>query len=109
MATDDDHHSPGDSEKSSKRHKHRHRHGSRNRDEESEHVGETVPAVPSPTHAPNSALNRAVRSDDDIEEGEIVEEEEDGEIGKMQIDAEPGEIEVNGDRDVQSDEVNLVF
>ncbi|CAL0320819.1 unnamed protein product [Lupinus luteus] len=83
-------------DKSSKRHKHRHhshRHGSKKRDEETENDVVTVASVPSPISIPNPAH-------DDVEEGEIL--EDDG-------DAEPGEIEVSGERDQdsRSDNINL--
>ncbi|OIW04666.1 hypothetical protein TanjilG_07801 [Lupinus angustifolius] len=106
--------SPGNSDKSSKRHKHRHhhrrhhrhRHGSRKRDEENEYDCETVPAVPSPIPATNSAQNRHMPVDD-AEEGEIL-EVEDGDVRKKQIASysEAGEIEVIGDRDPRSDKAN---
>ncbi|KAK7280498.1 hypothetical protein RJT34_25562 [Clitoria ternatea] len=99
--------SPEDVERSSKRHKHRHHHshrhshGSQKRDqEEIEHDDKTIVAVRSPKrHIP----------DDDVEEGEILEDEAlDGEIGKKQTesDFEPGEIKVTEDRDVRSDNRN---
>ncbi|XP_040869164.1 serine/threonine-protein kinase prpf4B isoform X1 [Glycine max] len=100
--------SPEDVDRSSKRHKHRHhshrhRHGSKKRDEEIKFDDRTIGAVPSPTphgHLPD---------DDDVEEGEILEDEAlDGEVGKKETesDAEPGEIKVTGDRDVRSDNQN---
>ena len=102
--------SPEDVDRSSKRHKHRHhshrhRHGSKKRDEEIKFDDRTIGAVPSPTphgHLPD---------DDDVEEGEILEDEAlDGEVGKKETesDAEPGEIKVTGDRDVRSDNQNSV-
>ncbi|KAE9595747.1 putative protein kinase CMGC-DYRK-PRP4 family [Lupinus albus] len=116
MATDGHKHrrsiSPGDADKSSKRHKHRHhhrrhhRHGSRKRDEENEYDCETVPAVPSPVPASNSAPNCHVAVDD-VEDGEIF-EVEDGDVGKKQIasDSEVGGIDVIGNRDARSDKAN---
>ena len=102
---------PEDAERSSKRHKHRHhshrhRHGSKKRDEDTEYDGGTVARVPSPAPVPNPAPYSSL-PDDDVEEGEILEE---GEIGKKhtESDAEPGEIEVTGDRDVRSDNKNPV-
>ncbi|KAE9589439.1 hypothetical protein Lal_00000460 [Lupinus albus] len=81
-------------DKSSKRHKHRHhshRHDSKRRDEQTENDVET--SVPSPFPISNPAH-------DDVEEGEILEDNGD---------AEPGEIEVSGDRDQdsRSDNKNL--
>ncbi|KAK7269747.1 hypothetical protein RIF29_22482 [Crotalaria pallida] len=86
-------------DKSSKRHKHRHHHHShrherKKRDEQSEIDFVTVPS-PIP---------------DDVEEGEIL--EDDGEIGTKvtESDAEPGEIEVtedDRDHDSRSDKRNL--
>ncbi|KAK7343390.1 hypothetical protein VNO77_12087 [Canavalia gladiata] len=107
--------SPEDIEKSSKRHKHRrhshrHRHGSKRRDQEIEYDDGTVAAVPSPTPPPNPGPHSHL-PDDDVEEGEILEDEAlDGEVAKKQTesDVEPGEIKVTGDRDVQSDKQNLV-
>lgn len=113
--------SPEEVERSSKRHKHRHhshrhhrhRHGSKKREEEFELDAETVDKVPSPTLAPNFGPNTR-RPDDDVEEGEILEEEgfggRDGEIAKRQTesDAESGEIMVTGDRGIRSDKANLV-
>ncbi|KAG4984576.1 hypothetical protein JHK87_029325 [Glycine soja] len=102
--------SPEDVDRSSKRHKHRHnshrhRHGSKKRDEEVEFDDRTIAAVPSPT--PHRYL-----PDDDVEEGEILEDEAlDGEVGKKETesDVEPGEIKVTGDRDVRSDNQNSYF
>ncbi|KAI4313946.1 hypothetical protein L6164_026888 [Bauhinia variegata] len=97
-------------DRSSKRHKHRHhshrrhrhRHGSRKREEEKEINDETVATVPSSNPAIES------RPEDDVEEGEILEEEV-GEIGKKLTghDADSGEIQVTRDRDVRSDKANL--
>ncbi|KAL2324073.1 hypothetical protein Fmac_023131 [Flemingia macrophylla] len=99
--------SPEDADRSSKRHKHRHhshrhRHGTKKRDEEIEFDDRTIAAPPSPI--PRSHLR-----DDDVEEGEILEDEAlDGEVGKKETesDVEPGEIKVTGDRDVRSDNQN---
>ncbi|KAK7310038.1 hypothetical protein RJT34_07236 [Clitoria ternatea] len=79
-----------DPDRSSKRHRHRrhHHHGSRKHGEESERDD-----VPSPPRS--SGTCRQVPDDDDVEEGEILEE------------AEPGEIEVTGDRTVRSVNANL--
>lgn len=98
--------SPENAERSSKRHKHRHhrhRHGSKKRDERSEDDGGTVAAVPSPTPAPYIHPPH-----DDVEEGEIL--EDDADVGKRhtESDAEPGEIEVTENRDARSDKKNLV-
>ncbi|XP_061375079.1 uncharacterized protein LOC133317248 isoform X2 [Gastrolobium bilobum] len=102
--------SPEDADRSSKRHRHHHGHGSRRRDEDSECDGETVPVVPSATPASNSFPNRHVPVDDDIEEGEII-EEDDCDVWKQrkESDAEPGDVEVIGDRDVGSDTAILRF
>ncbi|XP_027366172.1 serine/threonine-protein kinase prpf4B-like isoform X2 [Abrus precatorius] len=102
--------SPEEMEKSSKRHKHRHhshrhRHGSKKREAEIEYDEGTVAAVPSPTPPPNLRPHSHL-PDDDVEEGEILEDEAfDGEVGKKQTesDVEPGEIKVTGDRDARSD------
>lgn len=113
--------SDDDADKSSKRHKHRHhhhrhhrhhhRHGSRKHGEESKSVGEEVEA-PSPLLAPPSATENS-RPNDDVEEGEILDEEGSGGgvdgilTKKSESDAESGEIlaSVAGD---QSDKRNLV-
>ncbi|XP_028768199.1 serine/threonine-protein kinase prpf4B isoform X1 [Neltuma alba] len=109
--------SPEEVERSSKRHKHRHhghrhhrhRHASRKHEEEHELDAETVNKVPSPTLGPESD-----RPDDDVEEGEILEEEgpggRDGEIGKKhtESDAESGEIMATGGRGIRSDNSNPV-
>lgn len=112
--------SDDDADKSSKRHKHRHhhhrhhrhhhRHGSRKHGEESKSVGEEVEA-PSPPLAPPSATENS-RPNDDVEEGEILDEEGSGGgvdgilTKKSESDAESGEIlaSVAGD---QSDKRNL--
>ncbi|KAL9317118.1 hypothetical protein ACSQ67_013635 [Phaseolus vulgaris] len=101
--------SPEDADRSSKRHKHRHhrhrhrhRHGSKKRDEDIEFDDRTIAAVPSPT--PHRHL-----PEDDVEEGEILDDEAlDSEVGKKETesDVEPGEIKATGDRDVQSDDRN---
>ncbi|KAE9618759.1 putative protein kinase CMGC-DYRK-PRP4 family [Lupinus albus] len=98
--------SPDNVDKSSKRHKHRHHshrhHHSKKRDEKIENDVETVAVVPSPIPDPYSHLTH-----DDVEEGEILEEDDD--VAKMhsESDAEPDEIEVIGDRDSRSDKKNL--
>lgn len=109
------HRSPSDddADKSSKRHKHRHhhrhrhhhhRHSSRKRDEEIE--------APSPPPAPPYAAQNSL-PDDDVEEGEILDEEGFGggldgiPKKKSESDAESGEIEASGVRD-HSDKRNLV-
>ncbi|KAI5401537.1 hypothetical protein KIW84_066131 [Lathyrus oleraceus] len=106
--------SPDDHDKSSKRHKHRHhhshrhRHGSKKRDEEIQYDGEIVAAVPSPS-PPSDPAPRSHLPDDDVEEGEILDDEPlGGEVGKKQIesDVESGEIEVKGDRDLRSEKKN---
>ncbi|KAF7827834.1 serine/threonine-protein kinase prpf4B-like isoform X1 [Senna tora] len=113
--------SPEEVEKSSKRHKHRHhshrhhrhRHGSKRREEELELDAETVDKVPSPVIAPNFGPNSR-GPDDDVEEGEILEEDgvggQGGEIAKKQMesDAESGEIIAAGERGIRSDKANLV-
>ncbi|MED6206795.1 hypothetical protein PIB30_030112 [Stylosanthes scabra] len=98
--------SPDDADRSSKRHKHRHhthrhRHSTKKRDEDTDYDRGTLATIPSPSPVPNSAPYGSL-PDDDVEEGEILEE---GEIGKKQTesDAEPGEIELTGNRDVRSD------
>ncbi|EXB94180.1 Serine/threonine-protein kinase PRP4-like protein [Morus notabilis] len=108
------HRSPSDddTDKSSKRHKHRHhhrhrhhhhRHSSRKRDEEIE--------APSPPPAPPYAAQNSL-PDDDVEEGEILDEEGFGggldgiPKKKSESDAESGEIEASGVRD-HSDKRNL--
>ncbi|CAK8574102.1 unnamed protein product [Lathyrus sativus] len=107
--------SPDDHDKSSKRHKHRHhhshrhRHGSKKRDEEIQiqYDAEIVAAVPSPSPVSDPApAPRNHLPDDDVEEGEILDDEPlGGEVGKKQIesDVESGEIEVKGDRDLRSE------
>lgn len=106
-SSDDD-----EAEKSSKRHKHRHhhhrhRHRSKKHDEESKPEGEdTNPTpLPLPTVANNSRL------EDDVEEGEILEDEGfgGGEIAKKKFesDDEAGEIAAVHVRD-ESDKLNLV-
>ncbi|RYR37081.1 hypothetical protein Ahy_A09g042006 isoform C [Arachis hypogaea] len=98
--------SPEDADRSSKRHKHRHhshrhRHSTKKRDEDTEYDRGTLARIPSPAPVSNSAPYSSL-PDDDVEEGEILEE---GEIGKKQTesDAEPGEIELSGNRDSRSD------
>jgi len=103
--------SPEDVDRSSKRHKHRHhghrhrhRHGSKKRDEDIEFDDRTIAAVPSPP--PHRHL-----PEDDVEEGEILDDEAlDSAVGKIETesDVEPGEIKAAGDRDVQSDDRNSV-
>ncbi|WJX15164.1 non-specific serine/threonine protein kinase [Trifolium repens] len=100
--------SPDDHDKSSKRHKHRHhhhrhRHGTKKRDEEIQFDDETVAAVPSQSPPPNPAPRNHLH-EDDVEEGEILDDEA-FEVGKKQIesDVEAGEIEVKEDRDLRSD------
>ncbi|GAU14849.1 hypothetical protein TSUD_50610 [Trifolium subterraneum] len=88
--------SPDDHDKSSKRHKHRHhhhrhRHGNKKRDEEIQFDDETVATVPSPSPPPIPALRNDL-NEDDVEEGEILDDE-----------VEAGEIEVKEDRDLRSD------
>lgn len=114
--------SPEEVERSSKRHKHRHhsnrhhrhRHGSKKREEEFEHDTETVDKVPSPPTLARNLGPNTRGPDDDVEEGEILEEEGfsggDGEIAKKQAesDAESGEITAPGDRGIQPDKANLV-
>ncbi|XP_058768780.1 uncharacterized protein LOC131642555 [Vicia villosa] len=108
--------SPDDHDKSSKRHKHRHhhshrhRHGSKKRDEEIQYDGEIVAAVPSPSPVSDPASHNHP-PDDDVEEGEILDDEPLGGevgIGKKQIesDVESGEIEVKEDRDLRSEKKN---
>ncbi|XP_073223367.1 uncharacterized protein [Cicer arietinum] len=101
--------SPEDLDKSSKRHKHRHhhrhRHGTKRRDEEIHHDAGIVATIPSPSPPPILAPHSHL-PDDDVEEGEILDDETfDGVVGKKQLesDAEPGEIEVKADRDLRSD------
>ncbi|CAI8605129.1 unnamed protein product [Vicia faba] len=108
--------SPDDHDKSSKRHKHRHhhshrhRHGSKKRDEEIHYDGEIVAAVPSPSPVSDPVPHNHL-ADDDVEEGEILDDEPLGGevgIGKKQIesDVESGEIEVKGGRDLRSEKKN---
>ncbi|XP_054824234.1 uncharacterized protein LOC129322160 [Prosopis cineraria] len=113
--------SPEEVERSSKRHKHRHhgnrhhrhRHSGRKREEELELDAETVDKVPSPTLAPNFDP-KVPRLDDDVEEGEILEEEgsggRDGDVGKKhtESDVESGEIMATGGRGTRSDNSNPV-
>ena len=111
--------SPEEVERSSKRHKHRHRHRHRHLhatgkyDQENKCDAETVDTAHSSNPHPDFFPNDN-QPEDDVEEGEILEEDgfpgRSGEIGKKQTesDAESGEIQVTGDRDVQSDEENLV-
>ncbi|KAJ7943181.1 Serine/threonine-protein kinase PRP4 like [Quillaja saponaria] len=110
--------SPDESEKSAKRHKHchhhrRHRHGSKKHAEESKHGAEIVAASPSKNPLPDSGINR-YRPDDDVEEGEILEEEafggDDGRIGKKQVDYDgnSSEIKLSGASDHESEKRNPV-
>lgn len=105
--------SPDDeAERSSKRHKHRHRHHhhrhrSKKHEDKSEREGEDINLPPPPV-----AVN-ITRPDDDVEEGEILEEEGFGggehEIveKRLESDDESGEIKSVGVRD-ESDNRNLV-
>jgi serine/threonine-protein kinase PRP4 len=105
--------SPDDeTERSSKRHKHRHRHHhhrhrSKKHEDKSEREGEDINLPPPPV-----AVN-ITRPDDDVEEGEILEEEGFGggehEIveKRLESDDESGEIKSVGVRD-ESDNRNLV-
>ncbi|PON94447.1 Serine/threonine protein kinase [Trema orientale] len=105
-------------DKSSKRHKHRHhhrshrhRHGSRKRGEERKSAAADDNGAPSPPPPPPSSAIDNYRPDDDVEEGEILDEEgglEGVAKKKAESDAESGEIEAAGVRD-QSDERNLGF
>jgi serine/threonine-protein kinase PRP4 len=104
--------SPEDeAERSSKRHKHRHRHHhhrhrSKKHEEKTEREGEDINLPPPPPVAVN-----ITRPDDDVEEGEILEEEGfgGGEIEEKRFDSddESGEIKSVGLRD-ESDKRNLV-
>jgi len=101
-----------DADRSSKRHRHRRRHGSRKHGEESESYCETAdcetaPVAPSPIPPRSSGTNRGVPDDDDVEEGEILEEDE----AKLdaQFDANPAGTGVTGDRNVRSNNTNLVY
>ncbi|XP_019427636.1 PREDICTED: serine/threonine-protein kinase prpf4B-like isoform X3 [Lupinus angustifolius] len=98
--------SPDNVDKSSKRHKHRHHshrhHHSKKRDEKIENDVETYVVVPSPIP---DRYNRL--TNDDVEEGEILEEDDDVTRKHSESEAEPGEIEVIGDRDSRSDKKNL--
>ncbi|KAL5179793.1 Serine/threonine-protein kinase PRP4 [Glycine soja] len=91
--------------RTSKRHRHRHR--SRKSDEEIECGCEIAPAVPFPTPPRNSGTNFRVIDDDDVEEGEIFEDDDDVAKQHAQSEAEPGEIDPTGDRGVRSDNKNL--
>ncbi|KAI4357838.1 hypothetical protein L6164_001761 [Bauhinia variegata] len=103
--------SPEEVERSSKRHKHRHhghrhhrhRHGSTKYEEEIIRDDETVATVATSNSVVDSRLDKH-RPEEDLEEGEILEEEV-GEIGKKHIepDADSGEIQVTRDRDARSD------
>lgn len=104
--------SPDDeTERSSKRHKHRHRHHhhrhrSKKHEEKSEREGEDINLPPPPV------VVNITRPDDDVEEGEILEEEGFGggehEIveKRLESDDESGEIKSVGVRD-ESDNRNL--
>lgn len=111
--------SDDEAEKSSKRHKHRHhhrhhrhRHSSKKREEESAVAVEDVEAPPPPVMLSSSGANSS-RPAEDVEEGEIL--DEDGVGGrddaalttKADSGAESGEIEAPGVRD-HSDNRNLV-
>ncbi|KAK7348772.1 hypothetical protein VNO80_23439 [Phaseolus coccineus] len=103
---------PKEADRSSKRHRHRRRHGSRKHGEESERHCETADCetaavAPSPIPPRSSGTNRRVPDDDDVEEGEIL-EEDDGDITKLdaQSDANPVENGVTGDRNVRSNNTN---
>ena len=84
------------------------RHRSRKSDEEIECGCEIAPAVPFPTPPRNSGTNFRVIDDDDVEEGEIFEDDDDVAKQHAQSEAEPGEIDPTGDRGVRSDNKNLV-
>ena len=101
--------SPEEVDRSSKRHKHRHhshrhhrhRHGTKKRDEERKCDVETVERG----HTRDADLGSdSHRREDEVEEGEILEEEglggHDGKIGKKETesDAESGEIQVTEDK-----------
>lgn len=111
--------SDDEAEKSSKRHKHRHhhrhhrhRHSSKKREEESAVAVEDVEAPPPPVMLSSSGANSS-RPAEDVEEGEIL--DEDGVGGrddaalkaKADSGAESGEIEAPGVHDY-SDKRNLV-
>ncbi|XP_027360792.1 serine/threonine-protein kinase prpf4B-like isoform X2 [Abrus precatorius] len=107
MTTDDSHNSlrkhrrsssPEDADRSSKRH---HRLRSTKRNVESECDCETAAEAPSPTLSRNSGPSCHVPDDDDVEEGEIL-EEDDG-VTQKQL----GESDVAVDRDVRSGKANL--
>lgn len=108
--------SPDDeAERSSKRHKHRHRHHhhrhrSKKHEEKSGREGEEINLPPPP---PLPVAVNITRPEDDVEEGEILEEEGFGggehEIAekRLESDDESGEIKSVGVRD-ESDKQNLV-
>lgn len=66
--------------------------------------------APYPIPPRSSGTNRHVPYDDDVEEGQIL-EEDDGDIAKLDVqsDAKPGETGVTGDRNVRSNNANLVY
>lgn len=109
-SSDDD----DEAEKSSKRHKHRHhhhrhrhRHRSKKHDEESKPEGEDI----NPTPLPLPPVANNSRLEDDVEEGEILEDEGfgDGEIAKKKFESNDGggKIAAVRVRD-ESDKTNLV-
>ena len=107
-----------EAERSSKRHKHRHhhhrhRHRSKKHAEETKPQGEDINPNP-PLPFPVSHVVNKSRLDDDVEEGEILEEEGFGGGGedeiakkKFESDDESGEIVAVRARD-ESDQPNLV-
>ncbi|XP_027913453.1 serine/threonine-protein kinase prpf4B-like isoform X3 [Vigna unguiculata] len=104
---------PKDADRSSKRHRHRRRHGSRKHGEESERDCETADCETAPLATSqilhcSSGTNRRAPDDDDVEEGEIL-EEDGADIAKLDArsDAKPAETGVPGDRDDQSNTSNL--
>ena len=106
---------PKDADRSSKRHRHRRRHGSRKHGEESERDCETADCETAPLATSqilhcSSGTNRRAPDDDDVEEGEIL-EEDGADIAKLDArsDAKPAETGVPGDRDDQSNTSNLVY
>ena len=110
-SSDDD-----EAEKSSKRHKHRHhhhrhRHRSKKHDEESKPEGEDINPTHLPLPLPLPPVANNSRLEDDVEEGEILEDEGfgGGEIAKKKFesDDEAGEIAAVHVRD-ESDKPNLV-
>lgn len=111
--------SDDEAEKSSKRHKHRHhhrhhrhRHGSKKREGDVKPAVDDIEAPLAAVLLSSSGANSS-RPDEDVEEGEILEEEgvgghDDGVLKTTAgSDAESGEIEALGVRD-QSDNRNLV-